>query len=186
MRDKRIDYAAFAEVWNAGQSAQEVALMLGISLAAVYSRLKAARANGHACITRRGRSLVPDEFADQYNAASSDQELAATLGISLLLVRQRAWLLRNAGYELKRRRVTNNTDYAYMAALLDEKSSIDNHGSQGQRLRLSVKNQRVADFVLSAFPGGSVENNNGTYRITWQRADVIDKILSVTKKYRRI
>jgi len=125
-----------------------------------------------------------EAFVEIYNSSLSDQEVASAVGIAVDSVRQKVFRLRNEGYELRRRN-HNSMDYAYIAALLDEKSSLDRHGSSGRRLRLSVSSKHVLDFLMDVFPFGSVEEYRGKYRITWQRADEIDRVLDATKKYRR-
>lgn len=186
MPKQSVDYDEVARVWNESPNVSVAAQRLGISERATYSRVRYARRRGLELRSVEKSALDYDDFVRRYNAANSDIELATEMGVSLSLIRQRAWLARTHGHILNQRRVTSN-DYAYLAALLDEKSSIDNYGTQGRRrLRLSIASKEVLDFVRSVFPGGSVEESRGGFRITWQKPEEINKILDATRKYRKI
>lgn len=100
---KKIDFAEFAAVWNQSDGATDVASKLGISLDAVYSRLKSAKALGHSC-KHMSERITDDEFVGAYASSDSDEETAQKLGISPLYVRQRASKIRDAGGDLPYRR----------------------------------------------------------------------------------
>lgn len=182
---KHFDYDEFVRVWNESPSGPAVAEKLGISLGAVYSRVRYARGKGYSL---RGNQITGQldwpQFVALYNSCATDTEVAQAEGITIEAVKQRAWHARNRGYELVSRTKTPFA-YAYLAAIIDEKSSIDNHGSSGQRLRISISSPEVLAFVQSLFPGGSLENHRGKYRLTYQKPEIIQRIMTVTERYRK-
>lgn len=104
MRERNIDYAAFAATWNAATSAAEVAKQLNISLDAVYRRLRTAKAHGYKCVTHRRKNLSDEEFIVIYSTAKSDAEVAEQTKLGRFSIRQKAFRLREKGYELPYRR----------------------------------------------------------------------------------
>ena len=179
-----VDYAEFAEIWNASNSISEVAQSLGISETATKQRRTKAKQLGFTLKSMNSeleKKLTDEEFAERWNVSATVEEAIKKTGYKS--APQTAIRLRRQGLELKR----FETEYShlhYWAGVFDCGGHFDQTPLGKTRIRITPPNWMI-DAIEEEFPGASREQYRSSTRLTWQGEAANNLIAKIGKRSKK-